>query len=97
MPLARLWHGELTPCCQGAPGLAPAKRLILAFPTGACKPVAADLLRRQTPGSDVHQHAGAAEADPTAYARAMALIVDAAGDPSILGTSTHLLYIGQKP
>jgi ubiquinone/menaquinone biosynthesis C-methylase UbiE len=36
------------------------------------------------------------ESDPAVHARFMQLVVQTASDPSILGLSSHLLYIGQK-
>jgi ubiquinone/menaquinone biosynthesis C-methylase UbiE len=38
-----------------------------------------------------------AESDLTAYERAMEIIVSTANDPSLLGASIHLMYVGQKP
>jgi len=35
-------------------------------------------------------------ADPTAYEKVMAIIVGTAGDPSILGSAVHLVYVGRK-
>ncbi len=37
-----------------------------------------------------------AESDPQAYVGAMDIIISTANDPSILGASIHLLYVGQK-
>lgn len=37
-----------------------------------------------------------ATADPSAYAATLDVIIQTAGDPSILGMSNHLLYIGHK-
>ncbi|CAG0936183.1 Glycine/sarcosine N-methyltransferase [Thermoflexales bacterium] len=37
-----------------------------------------------------------AESNPHAYERAMDIIVSTANDPSLLGASIHLLYVGQK-
>lgn len=37
-----------------------------------------------------------ATSDPGAYERVMEFIVGMAGDPSLLGASTHLLYVGRK-
>jgi ubiquinone/menaquinone biosynthesis C-methylase UbiE len=34
--------------------------------------------------------------DPTTYERVMEIIIDTASDPSLLGGSIHLLYVGQK-
>ena len=34
--------------------------------------------------------------DPQTYEKAMALIIDTASDPSLLGASSHLLYVGVK-
>ena len=33
-------------------------------------------------------------ADPTSYQRLLELAIETAGDPSLLGTSPHLLYVG---
>ena len=38
-----------------------------------------------------------AETDPQAHHQVMELIVRTANDPSLLGASIHLLYVGQKP
>jgi len=35
-----------------------------------------------------------ASSDPQTYQKALALIIDAASDPSLLGASVHLLYVG---
>jgi len=37
-----------------------------------------------------------AESDPHTYATVMHIVTGSASDPSLLGTSTHLLYIGRK-
>lgn len=37
-----------------------------------------------------------AQSDAEAYARVMKLIVDTASDPSLWGTSVHLVYVGRK-
>jgi hypothetical protein len=37
-----------------------------------------------------------AEADPAAYEATMEILLGTADDPSLLGASIHLLYIGQK-
>lgn len=37
-----------------------------------------------------------AESDPQAYQTAMEIIISTANDPSILGASVHLLYVGKK-
>jgi len=42
------------------------------------------------------QLAELAETDPKAYAAAMEIILRTAGDPSLLGASIHLVYIGRK-
>ncbi len=36
------------------------------------------------------------ESDPTAYETAMEIIVNTAGDSSLLGTSIHFLYVGRR-
>lgn len=42
------------------------------------------------------QLAELAASDPKAYETVMEIIISTANDPSILGTSIHLLYVGQK-
>jgi ubiquinone/menaquinone biosynthesis C-methylase UbiE len=37
-----------------------------------------------------------AQSDPQTYQKAMSLIIDTASDPSLLGASIHLLYVGLK-
>ncbi|MBN1812189.1 MAG: hypothetical protein JXA14_10170 [Anaerolineae bacterium] len=37
-----------------------------------------------------------AASDPESYERVMKLILDSAGDSSLLGSSIHLLYVGRK-
>lgn len=37
-----------------------------------------------------------AESDPQAYQSVMEIIISTAADPSLLGASVHLLYVGQK-
>jgi hypothetical protein len=37
-----------------------------------------------------------AASDAESYEMVMELIVDTAGDPSLLGSSIHLLYVGRK-
>lgn len=37
-----------------------------------------------------------ANTDPAAYAATLAVMIEAASDPSILGMSNHLLYVGRK-
>ena len=37
-----------------------------------------------------------ASSDPQTYEKAIALIIDTASDPSLLGASVHLLYVGLK-
>ncbi len=37
-----------------------------------------------------------AENDPETYKAALAVIIETADDPSILGMAAHLLYIGRK-
>jgi ubiquinone/menaquinone biosynthesis C-methylase UbiE len=44
-------------------------------------------------GRELQELAGS---DPQAYQKAMALIIDTASDPSLLGASVHLLYVGLK-
>lgn len=46
--------------------------------------------------SQAQQLAELAESDPKAYETAIEIIVSTADDPSILGASIHLLYVGQK-
>jgi hypothetical protein len=42
------------------------------------------------------QFAELAEADPKTHTKVRELIVSTANDPSLLGASIHLLYVGQK-
>jgi TonB family protein len=37
-----------------------------------------------------------AKEDPTGYRRAIDLVMESAGDPNILGTSAHILYVGRR-
>lgn len=46
--------------------------------------------------SEAQQLVELAEANPLAYETVMEIIVSTAGDPSLLGASIHLLYIGRK-
>lgn len=47
--------------------------------------------------SQAQRLAELAESDPAAYEAAMQIILRTADDPSLLGGSIHLLYVGQKP
>ncbi len=46
--------------------------------------------------SQAQQLAELAKSDPKAYETAIEIVVSTADDPSILGASIHLLYVGQK-
>ena len=47
-------------------------------------------------GPYAEQLAELAASDPQAYQTVLGIIVKTANDPSLLGTSVHLLYIGEK-
>lgn len=47
-------------------------------------------------GPQAEHLAELAESDPMAYQTAMEIIVNTATDPSLLGASVHLLYVGKK-